>query len=103
MQAAFIRNDTANQRYELIENDEVVAIAEYRLSGNEVTLTHTKVNPENEGKGLGSELARQALDDLKARGMQIVPACAFIAHYIRQNKQYGDLLAPKAQANSSIS
>lgn len=102
MQPVILRNNTADQRYELVRNDEVVAIAEYRVSGNEVTMTHTKVETENEGKGLGSELARQALDDLKARGMRIVPACHFIADYVRKNSQYAELVSPQARSGPGM-
>ena len=96
MQPAIFRNNTADQRYELVRNGEVIAIAEYRVAGNEVTMTHTKVETEHEGKGLGSELARQALDDLKARGMQVIPACHFIKDYICKNSHY-DLVSPQAR------
>lgn len=93
MQPAILRNNTVDHRYELVENDEVVAIAQYRVAGNEVTITHTEVDAENEGRGRGSELARQALDDLKMRGMRVVPACRFIASYIGKNEQYRDLVS----------
>lgn len=95
MPPSVLRNNSADHRYELFENDEVVAIAQYRVAENAVTITHTKVDAENEGKGHGSELARQVLDDIKARGMRVVPACQFIASFIGKNAQYRDLVAPE--------
>jgi predicted GNAT family acetyltransferase len=37
-------------------------------------------------------LVRHALDDLRAQGRRVDPACPFVAHYIRQNPEYADLV-----------
>lgn len=97
MHPATLRNNTEDKRYELVDHGEVVAFADYTVKGNEISLTHTEVDAEREGKGNGSALARLALDDVKNRGMQVVPACQFIAHFIRNNPQYRDLIASQAR------
>jgi predicted GNAT family acetyltransferase len=56
---------------------------------------HTEVEPEYAGQGLGDELAREALDDVRRRGLILVPLCPFIAAYIRRHPEYLDLVVPE--------
>ena len=90
-QTAFTDNPAA-ARYELRQGERVVAFAQYRVDGDALHFTHTEVTDEFEGQGLGSELARQALDDVRRRGMKAVPRCAFIQAYIRRHPEYEALL-----------
>ncbi len=63
------------------------------LEGKTITFTHTVVEPEFEGKGVGSALAKHVLDDSRAQGLKVVPACKFIAAYISRHSEYQDLVA----------
>jgi uncharacterized protein len=46
--------------------------------------------------GLGGRLAREALDDARARGLIVMPFCPFIAAYIERHlEEYSDLVAPE--------
>ena len=56
-------------------------------------LPHTEISPHMRGKGLGDVLVRGALDDLRAQGRTVVPACWFVAEFIERNADYGDLVA----------
>ena len=53
-----------------------------------IVFTHTVVQPEFEGQGLGTRLARFVLDDAVARGERIVPECPFIAAYLARARRY---------------
>ena len=61
---------------------------EYRLHGDRVVFTHAEVDPRWEGLGVGSQLAKTALDDVVARGKQITPLCPFIVSYIQRHLEY---------------
>lgn len=80
----FADNPAAN-RYELREGDKVIAFAEYRLRGQRMTFTHTEVEKSLEGRGLGTRLARDAVEDAQRRHLQVVPACPFIAAYMAKH------------------
>lgn len=56
-----------------------------------VAFLHTEVEPEFEGRGIGSALARAALDDARSRGQQVLAACPFIAGWIAHHPDYQDL------------
>lgn len=81
------RNDE-ERRYELRSDGELAGYAIYRTNPGRITFTHTVVLPEYEGKGLGSRLARFALDDAVARELTIVPVCPFISAYLRRHPGY---------------
>ena len=75
--------------------DGAVAVADYHRHGNVIAFTHTEVPPQIEGRGVASALARHALDDARAAGKQVIPACEFFAHYMREHPEYDDLRATK--------
>ncbi|MFC6663258.1 GNAT family N-acetyltransferase, partial [Deinococcus multiflagellatus] len=83
-------------RYELRQGQQVLGYAEFRPAGEDaVMLPHTVVDEGHEGQGLGSLLARGALDDVRAQGKRVVPMCPFIAAYIRRHPEYTDLVHPQ--------
>ncbi len=70
---AAVRHDEAQNRYEL-ETEHGLAIAVYSRQADRLVFTHTEVPPADEGRGIGSQLVRAALDDARRRGFKIVPA-----------------------------
>lgn len=86
-------DNTAAHRFELRLGGVAAAHAEYNLLKGALLFTHTEVRPEYEGRGLGSQLAAFALDEVRKRGLHAIPACSFIAGYIRRHPQYMDLVS----------
>lgn len=80
-------------RYEARIEGDLAGFIEYRSSGGQLVLIHTEVDPAFGGKGVGSILARAALDDVRARGARVVPECAFVAGWIAKHDDYADLVA----------
>jgi predicted GNAT family acetyltransferase len=78
------------RRWEVKRGDEVIAFADYRTDAETITFTHTVVDPEYEGRGIGSRLAARILDDAVERGLRIVPRCPFIRTYIERHDKYAD-------------
>ena len=85
------QNDTRN-RYEF-DVDDGEALAFYRLADGVMTFTHTEVPAPLRGRGLGSQMMRAVLQDVRAQGLKVVPRCPFVADYIRRNPEFTDLLA----------
>jgi len=86
-----VRDNTEKNRFEL-EVDGYVAFSVYRHSPGVVTFVHTEVPPELEGRGVGSQLAKGALDIVRSRGEKVIANCPFIAAYIKRHAEYQDLL-----------
>jgi predicted GNAT family acetyltransferase len=85
-----VSDNPAELRYELRDDDELVGEIRYRKVPGGLALVHTEVDPKRQG--LGSVLVGSALDDLRARGLGVVPVCPFVRVYIRRHPEYGDLL-----------
>jgi uncharacterized protein len=90
-----VRDNTRSHRFEL-DVDGHVAKAWYRLSPGEITFTHTEVPDALAGRGVGSRLAKGALDAARAAGLKVIPACPFIAAYIGKHPEYAELLKTPA-------
>ena len=84
-----VRHNDAPSRYEL-ETDHGLAIVVYRRQGDGLVFTHTEVPPADEGKGIGAEIVRAALDDTRKRGLKIVPACSFVVAFVRRHPKDDD-------------
>jgi predicted GNAT family acetyltransferase len=85
--------DNADEhRYELLVDGERVGLMTYRDADGRRALVHTEVDDELEGRGLGSELVRGALDQARERGLTIMPNCPFVAAFIRSHPEYEDLV-----------
>ena len=89
---ATVSDNPERHRFEVQVDGELAGFAVYRLSGSEMTLTHTEVDDAYEGQGLAGQLARAALDAARRNGARIVPQCAFIAAYIERHPEYADLV-----------
>ena len=89
---AAVRHNEAQSRYEL-DTEHGMAVAVYRQQGDALVFVHTEVPPEDEGKGIGAQVVRAALDDSRKRGFKIVPACSFVAAFVRRHPEYNDVRA----------
>lgn len=85
------RNDE-NHRYEAMLDGQVAGFVQFRERAGRVILIHTETDPAYEGRGVGSALARGALDDIRARGEKAVVECPFIRSYIEKHPEYQDLV-----------
>jgi uncharacterized protein len=87
-----VRNNEAAHQYEL-EVDGRLALAAYRLRPGRISFTHTEVPDALAGRGIGKRLVKAALDDVRAKGLKVVPICPFVKHYIDTHPEEQDLLA----------
>ncbi|GAA1774875.1 GNAT family N-acetyltransferase [Nocardioides hankookensis] len=86
-------HNPAEHRYEAHLDGELAGFAAYDLTDRLVIFTHTEVDPKFEGHGVGSALARYALDDVRATGThEVLALCPFIKSWIGKHPEYEDLL-----------
>lgn len=92
------RKNESENRYEAYVDGELAGAAYYELDDRRpdegrIVFTHTEVDDRFEGKGVGSALARFALDDVRAAGdRRVVPRCPFIKGWIERHPEYDDLV-----------
>lgn len=90
--SSHVTDNAAEQRFELKASGHV-AVACYTLAPGVITLTHTEVPPALSGQGIGSKLARGVLDQVRVRGLKVVPQCPFMAAFIAKHAEFADLVS----------
>lgn len=75
------------------ENGEGVAAMQIGILENTLTVYHTEVLPEYEGKGLSKELLNAMADYARKNKLQVVPFCPYVlAQFKRHPDQYSDIM-----------
>jgi uncharacterized protein len=92
--AVTVTDHPESHQWEIERDGERIGLLTYRLEGDVITYLHAEIDPAHGGQGLGSELARTALDDARARGLRIRPRCPFVVDFVeRHEDEYRDLVA----------
>jgi hypothetical protein len=86
--AATVVNNEAAHRYEVAVDGVTAGVLTYLLHDDRVVFNHAEVYPRFEGQGVGSELAKHALDDVIAQSKTITPLCPFIVNYLSHHPSY---------------
>ncbi|MEI8057501.1 MAG: GNAT family N-acetyltransferase [Actinomycetes bacterium] len=92
MEDIVIADNTGLSRVEALIQTAVAGYAEYEELETARMFTHTIVSPEYEGRGVGSALARGALDLARSQGKTVLPRCPFIKAWIGKHPEYADLV-----------
>ncbi len=100
MSAVTVTDNPAANRFEARIDGALAGFVDYELTEDTVAFTHTIVDPAFGGRGVGSALARHALDQVRAAGTRkAVPICPFIKAWITRNPEY---LAVTASDHASL-
>lgn len=84
-----VLDNPTEQRFEGWVDGTLAGFADYQLTDQLVVFTHTEVDPAFEGKGVGSVIAKWALDRLRAEGeRKALPVCPFILRYVQTHPEY---------------
>jgi uncharacterized protein len=94
MMANEIRDNPVRNRYEL-DVDGHIAFVDYRLAPDKITLLHTEVPRELGGRGIGSILAKGALEAVRASGLKAEIRCDFLDSYVKKHPEYAELVAAR--------
>lgn len=88
-----VRDVPDRNRFVLERDGEPIGKLLYERADKQITFTHTEVDPAIQERGLGSQLAKFALDAVAAEQQtRVVAKCPFIAAYIERHPDYQPLL-----------
>jgi predicted GNAT family acetyltransferase len=91
--STIVRDNAGELRYELHVDSSLAGEIRYRREPGARVLVHVEIEPRLEGRGLGSLLVEGALEDLRARGLRVVPHAPFVLDFIRRRPEYADLVS----------
>jgi predicted GNAT family acetyltransferase len=80
------------ERYELSINGEVVGFTEYHARPGLIAFVHTEVDERFQGRGIGDQVIRFALEDARARGLAVLPFCPFVKAFIERHREFESLV-----------
>jgi hypothetical protein len=76
----FIEDKKAGEINYIWENDQTIAV------------THTGVNPQYEGQGLGKELVLKIAQYAQSNHLKIIPICPFVGVVLHRIPEYKELI-----------
>jgi uncharacterized protein len=79
-------------RYELSIDGDVVGYTAYHARPGLVAFVHTEVDEQFQGRGVGDQLIRYALEDARARGLAVLPFCPFVKAFIERHREFEALV-----------
>lgn len=88
------RTDPAHERgrFQALVDGEL-CVADYRLAGDVMVMTHTEVPYRLEGRGIAATLVAAALAHAREQNLKVQPACSYVRTYMRRHPETHDLLA----------
>ena len=87
-----VHDDGEHDRYVVEVDGKVAGYTVYHIRGGRHFFVHTEIKLRFGGHGVGSVLARYALDDVKAKGGMIIPICPFIRAFVDKHPEYESLV-----------
>lgn len=91
-QSVEVADNPDERRFEASVDGDLAGLLYYSERPGKLVLVHTEVSDEFGGHGVGGRLVAGALDDIRARGLQVTALCPFAAAYI-ESHEYADLVA----------
>lgn len=93
-----VKLDEALSRYEIRVSGRLAGFTEFADRGSVRTFFRTQMEPEFEGRGLGSQLVGAALDSERAMHHQIRAKCPFVRRFVERHPEYADLMVTSARS-----
>lgn len=91
---ADVIQNTEQSRFEIRIDGAVVGCSMYQVFGNSIVFSHTVIEADRQEHGLGGELVRAALDQVRSTtNLRVVAQCPYVAHWISKHPDYKDLLS----------
>lgn len=87
-----IRDNADKSRFEL-EEQGLVAFADYRRAGEVLVIPHVEAPMALRGQGTAGRLMEGVLQAVREQGLKVVPSCPYADAFIRRRPEYQDLLA----------
>ncbi|MGZ3114007.1 GNAT family N-acetyltransferase [Streptomyces sp. H62] len=91
---AVVERADAERRYEILVDGRRAGLTAYRDAGVQRVFFHTEIDEAFAGQGLAPQLVGQALLDVRASGMRIVPVCPYVAKFLKRHDEFADITDP---------
>jgi predicted GNAT family acetyltransferase len=102
MSISVVKNYELN-RFEIYSDEELAGFADFKIENQVISYTHTEIDPRFGGKGLGSQLIKEALDKALEQDLEVAPYCSFVSAYIKKSgEKYPHLVPENKRASFNL-
>src|SRR5262249_10039765 len=84
--SAMVTDNREASRFELVLDGDT-AVLQYTRTPQSLVLVHTEVPPSLRGRHLADALAKAAIEDAHAEGLQVVAVCPFVRAYLQRHPE----------------
>ena len=85
-------NEKGHGAFYAMEGEKQLGEMEVGVSGHNLTVYHTEVSPEAEGKGFAKKLLATMVDYARSSDLKVIPLCPYVhAQFRRHPEQYTDI------------
>ena len=90
--ALSIQHQAQDQQFTTSQDGHSAELAYSRPTDGVIDFTHTFVEEDLRGQGIGEELAKTGLAYARDENLQVRTTCTFVRDYVAQHLEYQDLL-----------
>lgn len=96
--ARTVHDDDVAHEFVITDAGRPIGFSRYRLEPGAIVFTHTEVIPSQRDTGAADLLTRRALDDVRARGLQVRTECSYVDMWMRCHPDDEPLRTPRQHA-----
>lgn len=90
--SSVVKHLPSQNRFILEKNGDQVGLTDYTLHGNSMHITHTEIDPQLRGRGLGDEMVQGVMDQMRTESAyRIVAECPFVIDWLESHPEYDEL------------
>ena len=87
-----VTNNKRQSQFEIKLEDGEIAELTYRWLKGSMVLMHTGVPKSGQNRGVGSALAKYALENARTHHLKVIVYCPFVATYLKRHPEYNDVI-----------
>jgi predicted GNAT family acetyltransferase len=100
--AVTVRDNPERSRYEVYADDDLAGFTQYQLGSHQIAFVHTETGPAFAGRGLAGRLVTAALNEVRQRGLAVLPFCPYVMKFIAKHPEYLDLVPAARRAEFDL-
>ncbi|MBC7915433.1 MAG: N-acetyltransferase [Pyrinomonadaceae bacterium] len=85
-----VHNPSIN-RFELTIDDHTSFI-DYKKNGDSISLLHTEVPPQLEGKGVAASMVEKTFQYVEEHNLKLIPSCSYVQMFLKRHPEWERLL-----------
>lgn len=87
-----VTDNTLLKRFEMVEDGQIV-FADYSLDSEVLRINYVESPVPLRGTGAAGRLMDGLMENVRQRGLKVIPICGYAAAWIRRHPAHHDLLA----------